>query len=44
MELLPYNIKVTSIAPGMVETEFSLVRLKTKTKRQKKYTKVLSHW
>lgn len=27
MELLPYNIKVTSIAPGMAETEFSVVRL-----------------
>lgn len=28
MELLPYGIKVTQIAPGAVETEFSLVRLK----------------
>ncbi len=28
MELLPYHIKVTSINPGMVETEFSLVRFK----------------
>lgn len=28
MELLPYNIRVTSINPGMVETEFSLVRFK----------------
>lgn len=28
MELLPYDIKVTSINPGMVETEFSLVRFK----------------
>lgn len=26
MELLPYNIKVTQICPGAVETEFSLVR------------------
>ncbi len=26
IELLPYGIKVTSIAPGAVETEFSLVR------------------
>ena len=28
MELLPYHIRVTSINPGMVETEFSLVRYK----------------
>lgn len=28
MELLPYHIRVTSIHPGMVETEFSLVRFK----------------
>jgi len=28
MELLPYHIRVTSINPGMVETEFSLVRFK----------------
>lgn len=28
MELLPHNIRVTSINPGMVETEFSLVRFK----------------
>lgn len=26
VDLLPYNIKVSSIAPGMVNTEFSLVR------------------
>lgn len=28
MDLLPHNIRVTSIAPGMVDTEFSLVRFK----------------
>ncbi len=28
MELLPHHIRVTSINPGMVETEFSLVRFK----------------
>lgn len=28
IDLLPYNIKVTSINPGMAETEFSLVRFK----------------
>lgn len=28
MDLLPYNIKVTGINPGMAETEFSLVRFK----------------
>lgn len=28
MDLLPFGIKVGSIAPGMVETEFSLVRFK----------------
>ncbi|WP_461641868.1 SDR family oxidoreductase [Labilibaculum euxinus] len=28
IDLLPHNIKVSSIAPGMVETEFSLVRFK----------------
>ncbi len=28
IDLLPYNIKVTNIAPGMVDTEFSIVRYK----------------
>lgn len=28
IDLLPYGIKVTNIAPGMVDTEFSLVRFK----------------
>lgn len=28
IDLLPYGIKVTSIAPGMVDTEFSTVRFK----------------
>lgn len=28
LDLLPYGIKVTNIAPGAVETEFSLVRFK----------------
>jgi NADP-dependent 3-hydroxy acid dehydrogenase YdfG len=28
IDLLPHNIKVTNIAPGMVDTEFSLVRYK----------------
>lgn len=28
IDLVPYNIKVTNIAPGAVETEFSIVRFK----------------
>ncbi len=28
IDLLPYNIKVSNVAPGMVDTEFSLVRYK----------------
>jgi NADP-dependent 3-hydroxy acid dehydrogenase YdfG len=28
IDLLPYGIKVTNIAPGAAETEFSLVRFK----------------
>lgn len=33
MDLNPYNIKVTSINPGMVDTEFSLVRFKGDTQK-----------
>lgn len=35
IDLLPYNIKVTAINPGMVETEFSLVRFKGDEERAK---------
>jgi NADP-dependent 3-hydroxy acid dehydrogenase YdfG len=28
IDLLPYGIKVSQVAPGAVETEFSVVRLK----------------
>jgi 3-hydroxy acid dehydrogenase/malonic semialdehyde reductase len=28
VDCLPYNIKVTNICPGAVETEFSMVRFK----------------
>ncbi len=38
IDLLPYNIKVTHIAPGAAETEFSLVRFKgDKTKAASVY-------
>lgn len=36
LELLPHNIKVTSINPGMVETEFSIVRFQGDEDRAKK--------
>lgn len=35
IDLLPYNIKVTAINPGMVETEFSIVRFKGDMERAK---------
>lgn len=35
MDLLPLGIKVTNIAPGMVETEFSMVRFKGDELRSK---------
>lgn len=36
IDLLPHGIKVTAINPGMVETEFSLVRFKGDEERAKK--------
>lgn len=36
MDLLPHGIKVTAIHPGMVETEFSIVRFKGDEERAKK--------
>ena len=36
IDMLPHNIKVTAINPGMVETEFSLVRFKGDEDRAKK--------
>ncbi len=36
IDLLPHNIKVTAINPGMVETEFSLVRFDWDEERAKK--------
>jgi NADP-dependent 3-hydroxy acid dehydrogenase YdfG len=35
IELLPFNVKVGSIAPGMVNTEFSNVRFKGDNERAK---------
>jgi NADP-dependent 3-hydroxy acid dehydrogenase YdfG len=37
MDMVKHNIKVTSIAPGMVETEFSIVRFHGDTDRAKKF-------
>jgi 3-hydroxy acid dehydrogenase/malonic semialdehyde reductase len=36
VDLLPYNIKVTAIHPGAVETEFSMIRFKGDAARAKK--------
>lgn len=36
IDLLPYGVKVTIVAPGAVETEFSIVRLKGDVKAAKK--------
>lgn len=36
IDLLPHNIKVTSVDPGAVETEFSIVRFKGDHERAKK--------
>lgn len=35
IEFLPHNIKVTAVHPGLVETEFSLVRFKGNVERAK---------
>lgn len=42
MDLLPHHIKVSSVSPGMVETEFSLVRFKGDEDRAKKVYKGLT--
>lgn len=39
IELLPYGIKVTTIAPGAVDTEFSLVRFRGDQERAKQVYK-----
>lgn len=42
IELLSHNIKVTQIAPGMAETEFSIVRFKGDDERAKMFTRELN--
>lgn len=42
IDFLPHNIKVTAINPGMVETEFSIVRFKGDTERAKNAYKGLT--
>ena len=42
IELLPYGIKVSSISPGMVDTEFSLVRFKGDQQRAENVYKGLT--
>lgn len=42
IDLNPHNIKVASIAPGMVDTEFSLVRFKGDAERSKNVYKGLT--
>lgn len=37
IDLLPYNIKVTAINPGMAETEFSIVRFKGDAEKAEKF-------
>ncbi|MEN6455001.1 MAG: SDR family NAD(P)-dependent oxidoreductase [Prolixibacteraceae bacterium] len=39
IELLPYNVKVSTISPGAVETEFSLIRFKGDQERADKVYK-----
>ena len=42
IELLPYGVKVSSISPGMVDTEFSLVRFKGDKQRAENVYKGLT--
>lgn len=41
IDMLPHNIKVSSVAPGMVETEFSIVRFKGDQEKPIRFTMVL---